>query len=188
MRRRLHLIASLALLAAVVVAIGGCGVVNPYAESTQEEGDAPPADREPMKEPAPDPDAGAPPEEVLMATPQGTLRYAASLAGNWEGGGARRAYSKLAALSTGSARAEFTKIASQAELDVQAAVGYTRTQASVAAVSVKGTGGFREAVIVTKQRIASAELDHLPAEYKVILATVTRWGGGWAISSWEPQP
>lgn len=188
MRQRLHLFALLALLAAVVVAIGGCGVSDPYAESTQEEGEAPPADREPMKEPAADPDAGAPPREVMVATPQGTLRYAATLAGNWKGTGAREAYSKLAALSTGSARAEFTKISAQAELDVQAAVGYTRSRASVAAVSVKGTGGFREGVIVTKQRIASAELAHLPAEYKVTLATLTRWGRGWAISSWEPQP
>jgi hypothetical protein len=188
MRQRLRPVALLAVLAAAVVAIGGCGVGNPYAETTKEEGEAPPADREPMKEPARDPDAGAPPEEIIVATPRGTLRYAAALAGNWEGAGARRAYSKLAALSTGSARAEFTKIASQAELDVQAAVGYTRTHASVAAVSVKGTGGFREAVIVTKQRIASAELTHLPAEYKVTLATLTRWGRGWAISDWEPQP
>jgi hypothetical protein len=188
MRQRLRLVALLALLAAVVVTVGGCGVGNPYAETTNEEGKAPPPDNEPEKRLPADPEAGSPPEEVLVATPQGTLRYAASLAGNWKGAGARRAYSKLAALSTGSARAEFTKIASQAELDVQAAVGYTRTQASVAAVSVKGEGGFREAVIVTKQRIASAELAHLPAEYKVTLATLTRWGRGWAISAWEPQP
>jgi hypothetical protein len=189
MRQRLRAIALLALLAAVVVAIGGCGVSDPYTESTQEEeAAARPADREPMKEPAPDPDPGAPPKEVIPATPQGTLRYAASLAGNWKGAGATRAYSKLAALSTGSARAEFTKLAAQSELDVQAAVGYASTRASVAAVSVKGKGGFREAVVVTKQQIASAELTHLPAEYKVTLATVTRWGKGWAISSWEPQP
>jgi hypothetical protein len=188
MRQRLHAIALLALLAAAVVAIGGCGVGDPYAESSREESAARPGDREPMKEPAQDPDPGAPPGEVILATPQATLRYAASLAGNWEGAGATRAYSKLAALSTGAARAEFTKTASQAELNVQAALGYTRSQAAVAAVSVKGTGGFREAVIVTKQRIASAELAHLPAEYKVTLATVTRWGRGWAISDWEPQP
>jgi hypothetical protein len=185
---RLRALLSLSCVAAIAVLVAGCGITDPYAETTREERARPPADHEVAKEPAPDPDAGAPPDEVVLATPQGTLRYAASLAGNWEGAGAVRAFSRLAALSTGQARAGFAKIASGASLDVEQTLGYSGSRAAVEAVSVKGEGGFREAIVVTKQRIGSAQLGYLPPEYKVTLATVTRWGKGWAISSWRPQP
>lgn len=184
--KRLQALSLIPLIGTIAVLVGGCGIGNPYAETTRE-AEAPPADAEATKKPAPDPDAGEPPDEVVLARPQGTLRYAASLAGNWEGRAAVRAFSTLAALSTGAARAEFTQLASESRRDVEKAVGYSSSRASVVAVNVSGEGGFREAIVVTKRRIASNGAAH-PPEYEVTLATVTRWGKGWAISSWRPQP
>lgn len=184
---RLSALLPVLLAASLAIALVGCGVANPYEESSREDAGPPPADREAVEAPTPDSSPGAPPDEVVLTTPQGTLRYAASLAGNWEGGGAVRAFSRLATLSTGEARAEFSQLASEARLGVEQALGYSSSRATVEAVSLEGTGGFREAIVVTKQRIASEQIAHLPPEYVVTLATVTRWGKGWAISSWEPQ-
>ncbi len=184
--KRLATYALFSFLVTVTVAIAGCGVGDPYAE-TVKESDPPPAEVESAARPVAE--AGrAGPAEVVVSAPASTLRYAASLAGNWDTEGAVAAFSKLAAISTGEARSEFAQISARARSGVQAALGYSESESSVEAVSLKGGGRTREAIVVVRQRIATAQMPHLPPEYRVILATLSRWGNGWAISSWEPQP
>jgi hypothetical protein len=184
--RRSILVAALFL---VGLTVAGCGLSDPSAGTAT-------AQRERLPKPeaageytghlAPALRAGGP-LEVVRGTPQAALRYAAGLAGNWTSATAAQAFSRLAAISAGEARAEFEQIAARARTDVQQVLGYSHSRATVEAVNVKGTGRSRQAIVVTKEQIATPELPHLPAEYRVTLVTLRDYGSGWAISSWSPQ-
>lgn len=178
------------------VALAGCGIENPYDEKPDDDRTrtAPRVDALP---PAP-PDgelpgvstAGPEPDRYRGAgtTPQATLRRAATLAGNWTSESAPTAYRALAALSTGDARAAFEQIAAGARADVQQAGAEARASATVEAVVVRGSGTLRHSIVVTHERVVSARLPDLPAEYRVTLATVRRRGDAWVIANWAPQP
>jgi hypothetical protein len=194
--RRAAAIGAALLLTAVLCA--GCGVSNPYAEKTETaeteatgtstrtsqraaDGEQPgyltPSQRRPDW-----------PQEVATGTPAEVARQVATLAGNWSNKTAPHAFRELAAVSVGEARAEFEQIAATAQTDVEQTLGYDRSSATVEGIVVKGTGRERHAIVVVRQQIASPELPHLPREYKVTLLTLREFPGGWAVSSWAPQP
>jgi hypothetical protein len=195
MRRAAAIIATLLLLAALCA---GCGVSNPYAEKTET------AEKESTAEgprlsqraadgeqpgyltPSQQPPRG--PREVAQGTPAEVARQVATLAGNWSNKTAPHTFTELAAVSVGEARAEFEQIAATAQTDVEQTLGYDKSSAAVEGVVVKGAGRERQAIVVVRQQIASPELPHLPREYKVTLLTLREFPGGWAVSSWAPQP
>lgn len=193
MRRRAT-IAVLLVLAAIVCV--GCGVADPYNEKTEATETSasrprlprPSADGEqPVQATGTEPGAGSP-AEVASGTPAEVARQVATLAENWSSATAPRAFSELAAVSVGAARTEFRQVAATARTDVQETLGYDKSQATVESVAVKGNGDTRHAIVVVHRRISSSELPNLPAEYKVTLITLRRLPGGWAVSSWAPQP
>lgn len=194
MKRAAAIIATLLLVALCA----GCGVSNPYAEKTETAESETTAGNPRLSQRAADgeqpgyltPSQRPPsrPREVAPGTPAEVARQVATLAGNWSNKTAPRAFEELAAVSVGEARAEFEQVAVTSRTDVEQTLGYDRSSATVEGVVVKGTGRERQAIVVVRQQIASPELPHLPREYKVTLVTLRQFPGGWAVSSWAPQP
>jgi hypothetical protein len=195
--RRAATSAALLLLLAVLGA--GCGVGNPYTESTERTaGSEASAGRPRLPRPAADGEQSIPPttaqqrpgwpREVAPGTPEEVARQVATLAGNWSNKTAPRTFAELAGVSVGDARTEFEQVAATAQTDVQETLGYDKSSATVVGVIVKGRGAVRHAIVVARQRISSPEIPDLPSEYKVTLVTLRSFPGGWAVSSWAPQP
>ncbi|HEY1853314.1 MAG TPA: hypothetical protein VGG40_01890 [Solirubrobacterales bacterium] len=189
--RRPAAAAAILLLAALLCA--GCGVSDPYSQTTpsrQRPQPSSPAAAGEFSGQLLSPSQRPPgtPVEVARGTPAEVAREVASLAENWTGGTALQAFSRLAAISVGEARAEFEQIAASAHDELERAVGYSSSRATVAGVVVKGGGRVRHVIVVVRRRITSPELTNLPPEYEVALATLRRSGRGWAVSSWSPQP
>jgi hypothetical protein len=174
---------TLLLASLLALPAAGCGVSDPYDQREPTHADRPAATAEPPRaEPEPTSFPGA------AATPQETLRHAAQLAGNWTSANASERYRRLSALSVDPARAEFERVAAGARTDVLQTRADSRSTATVMGVIVRGSGGVRRGIVVTRERMETPELQHLPAEYRMTLATVERWGEAWVISSWAPKP
>jgi hypothetical protein len=160
----------LALAAIVAVVLGGCGIEDPYEKQRAEA----------ATERAKEAERAYPEAE---GTPAATLRRVALLAGNWTSADAPAVFGQLTLLSTGEARADFEEIAATAG----ATVKHTDAHATVEAVTVRGAGDSRSAIVVTRTWYTNRELANLPPEYNVTLATVERRGGRWVIVTWRPQ-
>jgi hypothetical protein len=189
-----------ALLAAALLV--GCGPRDPYAAerpsasqerrtlqptarpqppttTPPESGELPGrAPRELLDEPTKFPEAGQ--------TPRATLELAARLYGNWTSATAGRRLRRIAALSVGQAHAELRQAAAQAGVDRQQRDA--RSSATVEAISVRGRGARRRALVVTRERIVAPDLPVEDRRYRVTVALLERRADGWVISRWAPQP
>jgi hypothetical protein len=189
-----------ALLAALLLV--GCGPQDPY---TSERPTASPEQGSfhPTAQPEPPPTAapqsgelpGRAPRELLDeptevpeagGTPQATLELAAGLYGNWTSATAGRRVRRIAALSVGQAYAELRQAAAQAGVDRQQRGA--RSSATVEAISVRGRGPRRWALVVTRERIVAPDLPAEGWRYRVTVALLKRRADGWVISRWAPQP
>jgi hypothetical protein len=180
----------------------GCGPRDPY---TAERPSAPPERRSlhPPAQPQPPPTAppesgelpGRAPRELFDEptefpeagqTPRATLGLAARLYGNWTSATASRRLRRIAALSVGQAHAELRQAAAQAGVDRQQRG--VRSSATVEAISVRGRGARRRALVVTRERIVAPDLPVEGRRYRVTVALLERRADGWVISRWAPQP
>jgi hypothetical protein len=188
-----------ALLAAT--ALAGCGPEDPYttndpnpsgtgqsvqAQTSPRAGGRPSeagelagrAPRALLHEPTEFPEAG----EI----PRATLALAARLYGNWTSASAARRLRRMAALSVGQAHAELRQAAAQSSVDRQQRGA--RSRATVQAISVRGQGPRRRALVVTRERIIAPDLPPEGWRYRVTAAELERRPDGWVISRWAPQP
>lgn len=126
--------------------------------------------------------------KALSSTPQQALERFAQLYINWNASSVRTHQLALAAISVGAAR--LTSEQAAAHVQVDAAIGQDSISNSGQVVSMaRGTGSAHGYwVIVTRERTSGARrYSHLPAQLHVTYARVTMAGGGWVVSSWQPQ-
>jgi hypothetical protein len=165
--------AALGVLAFGALAATGCGFDDPYDDP------ATAGHAQTRTESRPDTTAGG---------PEAALRQAALESGNWTAATVDDALARARRLSVGAARSQFRRQAEQMSTGVAQATAGIRSRSTVEAVVVRGSHDSRDAIVVTREGITSADLPDEGAQYKVTLATVERTEGGWAISSWTPQP
>jgi hypothetical protein len=187
------------LLALVVV---GCGVSQPTKSSPPPSSgpsiSSTPSAAVDTHEPAPERGGNIPTAakrvqdtvaaKALSGTPQQALEHFAQLYVNWNASTVRAHQLALAAISVGAARLTSEQAAAHVQGD--AAVGQDSISNSGQVVSIaKGTGSAQgDWVIVTKERTSGAHgYRNLPAQLHVTYAQVTAAGGGWVVSSWQPQ-
>jgi hypothetical protein len=191
-----------ALLAAA--ALAGCGPEDPYTTndpSPSRTGQSVDAETSPRAagQPSVAPEAGELPGRAPPAlldeptefpeageTPRATLALAARLYGNWTSTSAARRLRRIAALSVGQAHAELRQAAAQSRVDRQQRGA--RSRATVEAISVRGHGPRRGALVVTRERIIAPDLPSESWRYRVTAAELERRPDGWVISRWAPQP
>jgi hypothetical protein len=119
-------------------------------------------------------------------TPEATLERAALLYGNWTSASAASRLRQMAALSVGQAHAELSQAAAQAQVDRQQSGA--RSRATVAAISVRGRGQRRTALVVTRERVEAPDPPSSGWRYRVSTAALERRPAGWVISRWAPRP
>jgi hypothetical protein len=126
--------------------------------------------------------------KAVSRTPQQALERFAELYINWNASSARAHQLALAAISVGAARLTSEQAAAHVQGD--AAIGQDSISNSGQVVSIaRGTGSAQGYwVIVTRERTGGARgYGSLPAQVHVTYALVSAAGGGWVVSSWQPQ-
>lgn len=160
------------LLAAIVLC-AGCGIGDPYEERRQAE-----RERE-LQAAGPGPAA---------ATPQEAVRRVALAWGNWTAETVRQQLGRAIALTAGEASRQLEQQSAHLENGVLEASEPLRSEATLEALNLRGTGERRRAVVVTKETVTGAGELQPVASYQVTLATVERGEQGWVISRWTRQP
>jgi hypothetical protein len=123
-------------------------------------------------------------------TPLVAVRVFATAYINWTSKTIAERMGALATISVGQARAAAALVASQSAQDYELKRGGVANSGSVKAVA-QVIGATHRYVVVTLERTtatnSSAYAGLLP-EWHLALATVARVsGGGWAVSSWQPE-
>lgn len=126
--------------------------------------------------------------QALSGTPQQALERFAQLYINWNAATVRGHQLALAAISVGAAR--LTSEQAAAHVQGETAIGQDSVSNSGQVVSI--ARGMDSAqgywVIVTRERTGGARgYRDLPAQLRITYAQVTMAGGGWVVSSWQPQ-
>jgi hypothetical protein len=109
---------------------------------------------------------------------------------NWTAATIAARMRALAALSVGQARSAMALLASQSAQDYELRHGGVANSGTVQAIAQLGGGGQHYVVVTEERTTASATNAYagLRPAWHVTLATVVRVaGGGWAVSSWQPQ-
>lgn len=166
-------------LAASVVAstilLSGCA--DPYAGS----GRAPSGVPGEVRGTVPAPRRDAPVE--LLPTPNAVVRRAADLTTNWRSDTVAGRYAQLARMSEGTARRDALDAAARLPTDPQLQSSRTRSTGRVVGVLRRGRDRF---VVVSRETLVTNGLTR--RRWRVTLATVRRRAGGYALTTWEPQP
>lgn len=126
--------------------------------------------------------------KALSGTPQQALERFAKLYINWNASTVRAHQLALATISVGAAR--LTSEQTAAHIQGDAVVGQDSISNSGQVVSIAQGADSAQGywVIVTKERTGGAHgYRNLPAQLHVTYAQVTAAGGGWVVSSWQPQ-
>ena len=170
----------LTVVLATAAAATGCG--DPYADPRQPR---PPQGEQPAQ-PVARPRQQVP-SEALARTAEEAARRAAELTTNWTGETAARRYAQFARVSVGEARRSARESAARLPTDSQLAAPGARSSGTVEVIAPRSIGARRrELVVVTRETLVA---DGLRDErWRVTLATVKRWPGGWVLSRWQPQP
>ena len=132
-----------------------------------------------------------PREAVRRAAPSGiqAVRTFASAYINWTADTVAADMRALAARSVGQARSELELAAAQTASDYELRRGGIANSGTVEAV-VQVPGRHDQYLVVTRESTTATNTtayDGLRPAWHVALATVTRVGGGWAVSGWAPQ-
>jgi hypothetical protein len=169
------------MVVAAVLGLAGCGLHDPYNDPASGGGTVPARTQSTSPQATRARPSGGP-------GPQGTLRRAALLSGNWTAATIASRFRALAAMSVGSAREDFTQEAQQAARDAEVAESGLRSTAVVEGVIVHGTGDRRDAVVVTRGSLSSKDLQQVQPTYHITLAVVVRQAASWKVSRWaSPQ-
>jgi hypothetical protein len=186
----------------LAVAIGGCGLQNPYQAPAQQTttttattNAAVPADQ---RDPAPE-RGGAVPSPVRAgqsrlaagagsATPQAALaRYARTYL-NWNAGNVITVQRTLAATSLGQARAQALQAAASAARDTKLTASQIANHGRVVAIAAgQAQASGRWVIVTSEQTTGQGDYLGLPPTLHVIYAQLTHTGMGWVVSGWQPQ-
>ena len=178
--------AAAAILAtALVLVLTGCGIHDPYT-TTQRTSST--ASNQTAK--VPDDDGPSPPHPTATPrgaapSPQAALAHYGSLYVNWTAATLATDERRLAALSTGQARAQALAEAAHPSPTV-ARYAVSGSGSVVAIAEGRGTGRGRWAVVTVEQTNGYGPYQGLPATSHVTWATVVHVTQGWVISGWFP--
>ncbi len=125
-----------------------------------------------------------------FADPAAAVRTFATAYINWTSRTIAQRMRALATISVGQARAAVALVASQSAQDYELRRGGVANSGTVRAVApVRGSG--HEYAVVTLERTTATNTsayDGLRPAWHLALAVVARVrGGGWAVSSWQPE-
>jgi hypothetical protein len=198
--------AALTVLATTVVAViaAGCGITNPYAQTTattrvgtttsSERAAVNSADANPGPERGGTiPTSAAGSQDSLAhdagsPTPQVALERYAQFYINWTAASVAADQRELATVSLGSARAQALQAAASYQHDTtlrKSEVSNTGTVVSIA----KGEGAAVGDWVVVTSETTSGRGDYqgLPATLHVTYAQLTHTSTGWIVTVWEPR-
>ncbi len=186
----------------IAIALGGCGLTDPYHSSTARTSTtAPvattsaPAD---WRDPAPERGGTIPTQAqaeqhrlasgAARPTPQAALTRYAALYLNWDADRVIGLQRQLASISLGQARAQALQAAASASRDPQLTASHLANRGHVVAVAPGQDNAAGEWVIVTSEQ-TSGEADYqgLPQTLHIIYAQLTSTSRGWVVSEWAPQ-
>jgi hypothetical protein len=173
--RSIRVSAALLVAIGIVIGTGGCELADPYEQPVDAGGRA----SERAADASPDATSGS---------SRTVLERTALAAGNWTSKTVDEAYGRAADMAVGDARTKLERQADEVRAGAAQAPSELRSRATVEAVVERGVGDSRDAIVVTREGITSAEVPGEGYQYKVTLAAVERTERGWAISRWEPQP
>ena len=140
-----------------------------------------------IEQPLPSQPAVPEPTEDPAATPAGALRGVALAVGNWTDADLGEAVERATGLSAGTAVESLRLWAREMQRSLDVAPAAVRSQATIEALVLRGTGSSRDGLIVTREQMSGGVVEGEGAAYRVTLATVERGPGGWAVTRWEPQ-
>lgn len=191
---------NLAALALLAIAVGGCGITNPYSQTTTAATapqtaaalSATVSNADPVPErggtiPAADQRQGLA-RNAAAATPQAALTRYANLYINWTAQTLAANQRRLAGLSTGQAHAQALQAAASAGNDSTLLASHVQNHGTVLSIA-PGQGPIAGSwVIVTQEKtLGQGDYTGLPATPHVTFAQVTHSTAGWIVSQWAPQ-
>ena len=184
----------LAALAAMV-AVGGCGIGDPYTRANTTTGRrpvspaaGPAAAQNPGESPAPPPPSaqsqapGAP-----AATPEGAIRQFALLYVNWTWRTLGPHLRQLAAISVGAARLAEQQAAAAQGRDSEIAATHVYNRGQIVSIAPSQTQPGAWVIVTREQTGGNAQYDGLQPSWHVSLAQLVHLPGGYSISQWLPQ-
>ena len=194
----------LSLLAApIVIALGGCGLHNPYqsasshttATTASTASTATPADQ---TDPSPERGGTIPPGAqaaqakvaagAALPTPEAALQRYARLDLNWTAANVIALQRELAEISLGQARAQALQAATSATRDPQLTASHIANHGELVAISPgQGAAAGKWVIVTSEQTTGEGDYQGLPPTLHIIYAQVTTTGRGWVVSGWQPQ-
>jgi hypothetical protein len=172
-----------ALVLAMTASLVLAGCADPYAERPRAPND-PVAGEQPAS-PVRKPDESLA-AEGLAHSPEGAVRQAVELSGNWTAETIGRNHERLAASTTGQARRDAQRTAAQATTDPQLTAPGAKSIAILHAVVPRAGGPNRRLLVVTHETLTADGVRQ--TRFRVTLAEAQKLGDGWVLSRWEPQP
>ena len=170
----------------VAVALGGCGVGDPYADNTIGGPKRPPAESSP-KTPPPAPVQGPPARtpRARSAPERAGAAYAVAQ-GNYTPQTYRRQYRAMVALAAGPLRAELTRTPLTVIARGIEEAGASAATSVLATRPDPGQGGERAVTIAARQVVrTTSEAGRPGAEYLYFRAALRRVRGGWRVARFE---
>jgi hypothetical protein len=189
---------TLTLLVVLAVAVGGCGLHDPYQNTTTTT----------TAKRATTPTATGPrivdnevqpthprhnPKQRLATAPAPSATTAiqrfAALYVNWTYRTIAEHRRALAAMAVGDAAAAQRRGAAQVQSDGELRIGKVENHGKIVSVARDRTARSADRYVVVTRETTTGEGTYqgLPAGYHVTLATAARVSGGFAVSDWEPQ-
>jgi hypothetical protein len=185
----------LAALAAMV-AIGGCGINDPYtrantptnARRASPAASGPAAAQNPGESPAPPPPtAQTQKPRTTAGTPEQAIRQFALLFVNWTWRTLAPHLRELAAISVGAARLAQQQAAAAQGRDSEIAATHVYNRGQIVSIAPSQTQPGEWVVVTREQTGGNSQYDGLQPSWHVTLAKLVNLSSGYSISQWLPQ-
>jgi hypothetical protein len=180
---------------AAMVAVGGCGISDPYTRANTTTGPrpvspaaGPAAAQNPGESPAPPPPtAQSQTPSAPAATPEQAIRQFALLYVNWTWRTREPHLRQLAAISVGAARLAEQQAAAAQGRDSEIAATHVYNRGQIVSIAPSQTQPGEWVVVTREQTGGNAQYDGLQASWHVTLAGLVHLQHGYSISQWLPQ-
>jgi predicted small lipoprotein YifL len=180
---------------AMIAAIAGCGISDPY---THPQATASPHPASPAAGPAaaqspgepstpPPPSAESQARSTVAATPEQAIRQFAVPYVNWTWRTLAPHLRELAAISVGAARLAEQQAAAAEGRDSEIATTHVDNRGQIISIAPSQTQSGEWVVVTREQTGGNAQYDGLQASWHVTLAQLVHLPAGYAISQWLPQ-
>jgi hypothetical protein len=195
MRQTMRITARVLAALAAMVAVGGCGISDPYTRANTttsprpvSHAAGPAAAQNPGEPPAPPPPpAHSQRPNAPAATPQQAIRQFALLYVNWTWRTLPTHLRQLAAISVGAARlAEQQATAAQGR-DSEIAATHVYNRGQIVSIARNQTQPGEWVIVTREQTGGNAQYDGLQPSWHVTLAKLVHLPGGYSTSQWLPQ-